>query len=210
LSRELRSARVTRFGDFDIVRYRRTVARTLVEDCLVMDATMLSEERRLPGTTLRCRFAGRMPNDVADAVIVVRQEGPGDIGILLLGTRWPREVVQSIQISLKDLPWGGSRAYFECPGIRGNPCGRRQLKLYWPRNDPGAFACRTCHSLAYESTRRPSRARTWRHLEVIAGAIAGDTGLPLSALLGPGLRAAYTGRLPRASARRSRLSRRWP
>ena len=47
--------------------------------------------------------------------------------------------------------FGGQRWWFYCPSVKdGQACEQRVAKLYLP---PGAsyFACRTCHSLSYES-----------------------------------------------------------
>ena len=51
-------------------------------------------------------------------------------------------------------PFGGIRWWFRCPGpTNGGPCGRRVAALYMPIGDLW-FACRTCHSLTYESVQR--------------------------------------------------------
>jgi hypothetical protein len=53
-------------------------------------------------------------------------------------------------IAIVHLPcrFGGSRAYFICPGPRGTDCGRRISKLQLCRR---YFLCRRCSQLAYAS-----------------------------------------------------------
>ena len=49
----------------------------------------------------------------------------------------------------------GFRSWFICP-----TCGCRRLKLYWPLGGP--WACRECHSLAYQSQNLDKRNRILR------------------------------------------------
>ena len=59
------------------------------------------------------------------------------------------DVVQIIPIVRVSCRFGGTRAYFICPGSReGNKCGRRIAKLYLSR---GHFLCRHCNRLNYAS-----------------------------------------------------------
>jgi hypothetical protein len=74
-----------------------------------------------------------------------------------------------LELTTVRLVSGGERTFFVCPGLPGRPpCGARVAKLYWPVIGGGvsAFACRTCHQLAYASSQaRPfSLDRMWDHL----------------------------------------------
>jgi hypothetical protein len=64
-----------------------------------------------------------------------------------------------VELSFVPAAFGGARAYFLCPGAE---CGRRVSVLYFQR---GAFRCRHCHGLAYESQREDARRRTRRRAD---------------------------------------------
>lgn len=166
--------------------------RSLVEECLVLDAGTISPARRASGATWRGTLRGPLVGQAMEATHIVHGRSPGPLVLTVIGARGDRCLTQSIALTFLDLPWGGRRSYFRCPGS-GAPCGRRALKLYWPGLHPAGFACRRCHQLVYRSTRQPSRARRWGALNRIGDQIASDTGIPVSALLGPGLRATFGG-----------------
>ena len=66
-----------------------------------------------------------------------------------IGDRKWEDVAEIILIVRVSCRFGGSRAYFICPGSReGNKCGRRIAKLYLSR---GHFLCRHCNQLGYAS-----------------------------------------------------------
>jgi hypothetical protein len=68
-------------------------------------------------------------------------------GTLRVGYRASgRESEQDFDLVTSPLPWGGPRWWVRCA------CGRRVAALYWPPGRPW-WACRTCHRLAYQSTR---------------------------------------------------------
>lgn len=69
------------------------------------------------------------------------------------------DVEQHVALSSVPAAFGGSRAYFLCPGAG---CGRRVSVLYFHR---GAFRCRYCHGLAYESQREDARQRARRRAD---------------------------------------------
>jgi hypothetical protein len=64
-------------------------------------------------------------------------------------------------VALSSVPvaFGGARAYFLCPSAE---CGRRVAVLYFAK---GAFRCRRCHGLAYESQRDDAVRRARRHAD---------------------------------------------
>jgi tetratricopeptide (TPR) repeat protein len=62
--------------------------------------------------------------------------------------KW-EDVAQTIPIVHLRCRFGGSRAYFICPGPRnGTDCGRRTIKLHLSRR---YFLCRHCNKVAYAS-----------------------------------------------------------
>lgn len=63
-------------------------------------------------------------------------------------------VQENISLTRTRCTFGGSRVWFGCPG-----CSTRCAVLYAHR---GRFRCRTCHNLAYAST-RPSRMAAYNH-----------------------------------------------
>jgi hypothetical protein len=67
-----------------------------------------------------------------------------------------RDVEQHVALSSVPAPFGGSRAYFLCPGVE---CDQRVSVLYFRR---GVFRC---HDLAYESQREDVRQRARRRAD---------------------------------------------
>ena len=53
------------------------------------------------------------------------------------------EIIPFVRVPCR---FGGSRPYFVCPGITAAGCGRRMIKLYLSRQQPGCrrFLCRHC------------------------------------------------------------------
>jgi hypothetical protein len=65
-----------------------------------------------------------------------------------VGVREWRPVTDTIAIVHLPCRFGGSRAYFICPGPRGTDCGRGVTKLHLSNR---YFLCRHCTKLAYAS-----------------------------------------------------------
>jgi hypothetical protein len=65
-----------------------------------------------------------------------------------VGDREWRDVTDTIAIVHLPCRFGGSRAYFICPGPRGTDCGRRISKMHLSHR---YFLCRHCSQLAYAS-----------------------------------------------------------
>jgi hypothetical protein len=76
-----------------------------------------------------------------------------------VGAREWRPVTDTIAIVHMPCRFGGSRAYFICPGPRGNDCGRRVTKLHLSNR---YFLCRHCTKLAYASQFETSWQRALR------------------------------------------------
>jgi hypothetical protein len=70
-----------------------------------------------------------------------------------------RYVTDAIPIVHLPCRFGGSRAYFICPGPRGTDCGRRITKLHLSNR---YFLCRHCAKLAYASQFETSWQRALR------------------------------------------------
>ena len=70
-------------------------------------------------------------------------------------------MIRTDTIAIVHLPcrFGGSRAYFICPGPRGTDCGRRTTKLHLSGR---YFLCRHCTKLAYASQFETSWQRAVR------------------------------------------------
>ena len=68
---------------------------------------------------------------------------------VLAGDGGREDVVDTISVVYLRCRFGGSRAYFICPGPRnGTDCGRRITKLHLSQR---YFLCRHCNQLAYKS-----------------------------------------------------------
>lgn len=81
-----------------------------------------------------------------------------------------------VEVVPTELPTGGRRFGFVCPGLGYRaPCRRRVDVLYRPGMG-ASWACRTCHNLTYQSRRRSYRERRLDRL------VAARTGVHLRAL----------------------------
>jgi hypothetical protein len=64
-----------------------------------------------------------------------------------------RARIGGVSITTTPCNYGGVRLWFFCPGWKNNiSCRRRCRKLYLSGGQ--VFACRVCHELTYESTRK--------------------------------------------------------
>jgi hypothetical protein len=125
---------------------RKDRARKTVETYWMLDVNRLSEKGCLrPGRSSTCRWIdgkeGFSINLCAEAErvrlsYVVRVEEGGR-----------EDVVDTISIVHLPCWFGGSRAYFICPGD-ATDCGRRTTKLHLSRR---YFLCRHCNQLTYAS-----------------------------------------------------------
>ena len=79
-------------------------------------------------------------------------------------------------IAIVHLPcrFGGSRAYFICPGPRGTDCGRRITKLHLSNR---YFLCRHCTKLAYASQFENSWQRALRRANKLKQRLGIDVGI---------------------------------
>ncbi len=82
---------------------------------------------------------------------------------------WPR--TQSISLQRTPCHYGGTRAWFGCPG-----CGQRCAKLYFC---DGSFRCRKCHELGYRSQLQASTERPRLIAQRIRRRLGGSPNLTL-------------------------------
>ena len=122
--------------------------RKTVESYWVLDVNRLSEMGCLqPGLSSVCQWTDA--NEVAS--INLRAEAERlhlSYTVRVAGGEW-EDVAEIIALVHVRCRFGGSRAYFICPGPRdGTDCGRRITKLRLSRR---YFLCRHCNALAYAS-----------------------------------------------------------
>lgn len=154
-------------------------AKTLVEDCRRLDLRLLVREGAVrPGAMTTGRWTwSRGGKEVASVGYEAQAaEDHGTLRLVYTVTRGEAKTDVDYRVALETtlLPSGGRRWWFRCLARRGGgpPCGRRAATLYLP---PGAtyFACRSCHRLAYTSSRESRRwDRMFRQL-------ASSTGFPV-------------------------------
>jgi hypothetical protein len=119
-----------------------------VESYWVIDVNQLSDKGCLrPGCTSTCRWI------VGNEVVSLKLRAEAERLLLFYAVRvgdgkW-EDMTETIPIVYLRCRFGGSRAYFICPGPGGGTdCGRRMIKLHLSRR---YFLCRRCNRLAYAS-----------------------------------------------------------
>jgi hypothetical protein len=86
------------------------------------------------------------------------------------------DVIETITFVRVPCRFGGSRAYFICPGSRdGSECGRRVAKLYVSKR---YFLCRHCNRLVYASKYEPPWLRARRRADKLRQCLGIDSGIP--------------------------------
>jgi hypothetical protein len=124
-------------------------ARKTVESYRMLDVNQLSEKGCLrPGWSSRCQWIN---GDEVASSINLRAESERlhlSYAIRVRGGEW-EDVAEVISIVHVPCRFGGSRAYFICPGPGDRTdCGQRVAKLYLSRR---YFLCRQCNQLTYAS-----------------------------------------------------------
>src|SRR4051812_18597839 len=90
------------------------------------------------------------------------------------GEDW-QDVRETVGIVRVPCRFGGSRPYFNCPGVvNGVYCGRRVAKLY---QGGQYFLCRHCSGLAYASQREDGMERALRRANKIRVRLGGRPGM---------------------------------
>jgi hypothetical protein len=123
-------------------------ARKTVESYWVLDVNRLSEMGCLqPGLSSVCQWTDG--NEVASINLRAEAERLHLSYTVRVGVGGWEDVAEIIPIVHLRCRFGGSRAYFICPGPHdGTDCGRRITKLRLSRR---YFLCRHCNALAYAS-----------------------------------------------------------
>ena len=123
-------------------------ARKTVECCCMLDVNQLSEKGCLrPGCSSTCQWTD--DNEVISINLRAEAERVRLAYAVRAGDGGREDVVDTISVVYLRCRFGGSRAYFICPGPGGGTeCGRRITKLHLSRR---YFLCRRCNRLAYAS-----------------------------------------------------------
>lgn len=89
------------------------------------------------------------------------------------GGEW-EDVKETVRLVPIPCRYGGTRMYFECPGVvGGSACARRVAKLY---ASGGYFLCRHCYRLAYYSQSEDRWDRLMRRANKIRARLGGAPG----------------------------------
>ena len=127
---------------------RKDRARKTVESYLMLDVNQLSAEGCLrSGCSSACQWI--LGNELF-SVNLCAEAGRVHLSYTVrVGDGRCEEMAETISIVHLRCRFGGSRAYFICPGPGdGTECGRRITKLHLSRR---YFLCRHCNQLAYAS-----------------------------------------------------------
>jgi hypothetical protein len=145
--------------------WSRSDAKTLVEDCRVLDIGLLVREGMVRPHQFRRGGLSWTRNGEKVAAIAYEadtREDDGTVRLMYTVGREGQEAVTkdyAVPLVTTTLVSGGRRWWFRCTACRdgGPPCRRRVGKLYLaPGGD--VFACRHCYDLAYTSSRE---SRKW-------------------------------------------------
>jgi hypothetical protein len=140
---------------------RKDRARKTVESHLTLDVNLLSEKGCLrPGCSSICQWI--VSNEVVSINLRAEAERLSLSYNVQVGNGERQDIVETISIVRLRCRFGGSRAYFICPGPGGGTdCGRRIVKLHLSRR---YFLCRRCNHLAYASQYEQPRQRALRRV----------------------------------------------
>jgi hypothetical protein len=124
---------------------RKNRARKTVESYFMLDVGQLSDKGCLrPGSSSTCQWIDG--NEVASINLRAESNRLHLSYPVRVGDREWRDVTDTITIVQLPCRFGGSRAYFICPGPRGTDCGRRITKLQLSHR---YLLCRHCNQLSY-------------------------------------------------------------
>ena len=126
---------------------RKDRARKTVESYLMLDVNQLSQKGCLrSGCSNACQWI--LGNELF-SINLRAEAGRVHLSYTVVGDGGCEEMAETISIVHLRCRFGGSRAYFICPGPGdGTECGRRITKLHLSRR---YFLCRHCNQLAYAS-----------------------------------------------------------
>jgi len=137
----------------------RPSKKTVVEDCLSLDANGWTHEGMLRASVLATgswRWTYRSGKSFSVGYTVDTTDQAGPFVRLFYSWTWPtspepQSADYRVRLTTTRPRFGGLRWWFVCPlVVNGRPCNRRVGKLYLP---PPAryFGCRPCHELTYTS-----------------------------------------------------------
>ena len=138
---------------------RKDRTRKTVESYWTLDVNQLSEKGCLrPGWSGTCQWINN--NEVTVINLRAEAERLCLSYALRVGDGGREDVVDTISVVYLRCRFGGSRAYFICPGSGGGTeCGRRATKL---RLSHRYFVCRKCNQLPYACQYENSGQRALR------------------------------------------------
>ena len=149
--------------------------RTTVDECRLLDVNRLNRKGCLsPGWVGSWQWT----RDGERVASIRMQAGENKI---VLSYRWRadggdwKDVEEPVAVIRAPCRFGGSRPYFQCPGvINGVLCRRRVTKLY---SAGRYFLCRHCYGLAYASQGESAWDRALRRTNNMRMRLGGDPGM---------------------------------
>jgi hypothetical protein len=140
----------------------------------MFDVNQLSEKGYLqPGCPSTCQWING--NEVASITLRAEAERLHLSYTLRVRDGKSEDMAETIPIVHLRCRFGGSRAYFICPGPgAGTDCGRRITKLYLSHR---YFLCRQCNQLAYASQFEPPWKRALRRVNKVKQRLGIDVGI---------------------------------
>src|SRR6516162_9530594 len=153
---------------------RKDLARKTLESCWMLDVDQLSKTGCLqPGWSGTCQWTEG--NEVVSINLRAEAKRLCLSYPLRVGDREWRDVTDTIAIVHLPCRFGGSRAYFICPGPGGGTeCGRRVTKMHLSHR---YFLCRHCSQLAYASQYEQPWQRALRRANKLKQRLGIDVGI---------------------------------
>lgn len=148
--------------------YRRTTRRQ-VELCFAVRVGDVLSGRPSAGHEAVLALRAPLMTWACRCRVLIRKDDRGFVATIWVAATWG-DIRTDVRFVTQRVPSGGIRRYFTCP-----PCGCRATVLYWPFNDGAGLACRTCHGLAYRSSKTRSSWPGWMQRLAVA---ANDRPLP--------------------------------
>jgi hypothetical protein len=144
----------------------------------MLDVNLLREKGCLqPGRSSTCQWI--VGNEVFSINLLAEAEQVHLLYKVRVGDgRW-EDMAETIPIVYLPCRFGGSRAYFICPGPgprpgNGTDCGRRTTKLHLSQH---YFLCRHCNQLAYASQYERPWKRALRRVNKLKQRLGIDVGI---------------------------------
>ena len=140
----------------------------------MLDVNQLAERGCLqPGCSSTCQWTDG--NEIASINLRAEAERLRLSYAVRAGDGGREDVVDTISVVYLRCRFGGSRAYFICPGPGdGTECGRRVTKLHLSRR---YFLCRHCNHLAYASQYEQPWERALRRASKLKQRLGIDVGI---------------------------------